>query len=384
VSTHLPFPNRLLLLAALALMPAATGWAARSMIVNSDHFTIGYDPARLTEADVRRAMAEAVRGYEHCLKVFGRGPSGRIACDLTPRFLGATGFASPDARRPRIGVRYADLEYLGLAGQYVLTHEIAHIFSGQDASGPLGEGLADFVAGTFNEIPLAPWWGRVLRERRLWTDADGLFVTGDYPAANELDARVRISQYAEPALLLQYLAQRFGMNRVEAFLPAYSRVRYSLASNEALSERPAGPPSGRSRRPRRPDAEKVRAVFQEQFGATWESVRDGWLAAMDGAAVPAGSAEQLVLAQEIYGAIRGYESWLVQKRLSIDDPRATAIRAAFTRANQALRKQDTALASEELWRARGLVDRWRHPAIMADKKFVYPFETPAGLYSWGL
>src|SRR4051794_7097777 len=170
-----------------AALPAS---AARPQRLESDHFTVSYDPDRLTAETARGALTAAERGYEHCREVFGHEPSGRILCDLTPDFSGATGFAVPSARPLRIGVRYADLDYLGLAGPYVLTHEIAHIFSGQNAGGPLGEGLADFVAGSSAETPLAPWWGRALRQHRVWTDVDGLFVSGDYPAANELDVRV--------------------------------------------------------------------------------------------------------------------------------------------------------------------------------------------------
>src|ERR1043166_140662 len=98
VNTPTTIRNRLLLATLLALLPASNAWAARPAQLTSEHFLISYDPAHLTEADARRAMGEAERGYEHCLSVFGKEPSGRIECDLTPRFLGATGFASPEAR----------------------------------------------------------------------------------------------------------------------------------------------------------------------------------------------------------------------------------------------------------------------------------------------
>ena len=54
------------------------------------------DPGRLDEDTARGAMAAAERGYEHCQSVFGKEPSRRIQCDLTPRFYGATGFAMPE------------------------------------------------------------------------------------------------------------------------------------------------------------------------------------------------------------------------------------------------------------------------------------------------
>jgi hypothetical protein len=355
-----------LALAAAIWSTAPPAWAARPARLESDHFTVSYDPDRLTAETARGALAAAERGYEHCREVFGHEPPGRILCDLTPRFTGATGYAVPSARPLRIAVRYADLDYLGLSGPYVLTHEIAHIFSGQNAAGPFGEGLADFVAGSASETPLAPWWGRALRENRVWTDVDGLFISGEYPAANELDARVRVSQYVQPALLLQFLVRRFGFERVERFLPAYSRARHSLASNEAATPRPAGPPGQRLERPRRPDAAKVRALFQEQFGAAWERLRDDWLAEMDAATLPEGAAERLVLAQEIYATIRGYEGWLTSNPQGADDPRLPAIRAAFTRANRALRERNPTQAAEELRSARLLIDRLRRPSLTAE------------------
>lgn len=381
-SHHRCFPHpALLVLVVLAAIGVAPTWAqaARAQRLESEHFALSYDPERVTSETARGALTAAERGYEHCRGVFGHEPSGRILCDLTPRFTGATGYAVPSARPQRIAVRYADLDYLGLSGPYVLTHEIAHIFSGQNAGGPLGEGLADFVAGSFNETPLAPWWGRALREQRVWTDVDGLFISGDYPAANALDARVRVSQYVQPALLLQFLARRFGFERMERFLPAYARVRNSLAGNDAASARPAGPPGQREERPRRPDPEKVRAVFQDQFGVPWERLRDDWLAEMDSAAIPEGAAERLVLAQVIYATIRGYEGWLTSHPVPADDPRLAAIRAAFTRANRALRERNLTDAHQELGGARLLIDRLRRPALTADAKSAHPSPSSASL-----
>jgi len=342
------------------VLPATAAPAAR---LESEHFIVRYDPDRLPAEAARQALEAAERGWEHCRSVFGKAPTGRIACDLTPRFFGATGFATPSARSPQIGVRYADLEYLGLSGPYVLTHEIAHVFSGQNAGGPLGEGLADFVAGPHHEMPLAPWWGRALQEAGVWTDADGLFITGEYPATNELDARVRVSQYVQPALLIQFLARRFGFPRVEQFLPIYTRTRYSLASNDGLSARPAGPPGARRAAPRQPDPAKVRAAFTSHFGLSWEVLRDEWLAEMAAAVPPEGYAGRLVLSQEIYAAIRGYEGWLVSENRGAPDGRNRTIRETFTRANRALRVRDLGAAAEELQTARRLIDAVRRPVI---------------------
>ena len=81
---------------------------------------------------------------------------------------GATGYARPgdlrsaDPKRASlIGVRYAELDYLGIGAEYVLTHEIAHIFSGKLAGSALGEGIADWATGFFNGVPMAPWWGTI-------------------------------------------------------------------------------------------------------------------------------------------------------------------------------------------------------------------------------
>src|SRR5687767_5184620 len=107
-----------LLLFLLSSLPLSAAPAGR---LESEHFIVTYDPDRLSAETARGALAAAERGWEHCRSVFGREPAGRITCELTPRFFGATGFAVPTARPLRIGVRYADLDYLGLSGPYVLT-----------------------------------------------------------------------------------------------------------------------------------------------------------------------------------------------------------------------------------------------------------------------
>ena len=126
---------------------------------SSNHFRYTYDVAQLTRAQADSAARDAERAYDANQEIFpGTGPA-EIQCDLWPRFMGATGYAQPDRKPPRVAVRIPDLEYLGLDQSYVLRHEVAHVFSGSLASGPMGEGLADMVAGRFGDQPLAPWWG---------------------------------------------------------------------------------------------------------------------------------------------------------------------------------------------------------------------------------
>ena len=45
-------------------------------------------------------------------------------------------------------------------------------------------------------------FGSALQAAGLWVDPDALFVTGEYPASAELDARQRVASYTEPALLI--------------------------------------------------------------------------------------------------------------------------------------------------------------------------------------
>src|SRR6476619_7457434 len=129
--------------------------AGRSMAAgagfNSTHFQYSYDAAQLTRAQADAAARDAERAYDSNQQMFpGTGPA-EIMCDLSPRFMGATGYAQPDRRPPRVAVRIPDLEYLGLDQAYVLRHEVAHVFSGSLASGPMGEGLADLVAWSFGD-----------------------------------------------------------------------------------------------------------------------------------------------------------------------------------------------------------------------------------------
>src|SRR5262245_8155789 len=199
-----------LILAIAALMTGARpAWSAR---LESKHFAIQYDEHRLSDAQALQARDEAERAWQRCARLFPSAPALKIVLDLTPDFLGATGYARPgDAQRPPfIGVRYADMDYLGLGSEFVLTHETAHIFSGRLAGGPLGEGIADWATGVFEGIPMAPWWGAALKKAGLWIDPDALFITGDYPASREVDSRTRTANYTEAALLVRFLVDRFG------------------------------------------------------------------------------------------------------------------------------------------------------------------------------
>src|SRR5438093_1606984 len=116
---------------------------------------------------------------------------------------------------------------------------------------------------TFDESRLS----RAAAAAALRVDPEALFITGDYPTSAELDARQRIANYTEPALLLQSLSDRFGFARVLAFLPDYGRARRTLASNVT---------GARRRGFRRPDAAAVRRVFEQPFGRSWTDLCRDW------------------------------------------------------------------------------------------------------------
>lgn len=353
MTRHKPFFLALLTLIVAAVAPLA---AAPPRTVESEHFTFRYDPDRLDATDVSEARDAAERAWVLCQRLFNSEPA-RIAVDLTPtRFFGATGYAVP-GRQPRIAVRFPDLEYLGLRGAYVLAHEVAHVFSGRNAGGPLGEGLADFAANDFAEIPLAPWWGGVLRARGLWVDPEALFITGAYPTSSELDARLRIARYTEPALLVQYLVGRFGMERVIKFIPEYSRARPSMASTEE-----------RERGARRTDPAAARASFQTAFGVSWEEIRRGWEETFQAQPPSRVVAERMALAQEIYAAVRGYEMWLTARRRTPGEDGTEPIRRAFVAANRALAGARLEEARAHFATARRLIDALRRPMLSASAK----------------
>lgn len=360
--THRKQPSRIrqaralwLLLALLSLATCApAAWSER---LESEHFAIQYDDHRVNDAQAQQARDEAERGWRKCARVFPSAPAQKITLDLSPDFLGATGFARPgDAQHPPlIGVRYADMEYLGLGSEFVLTHETAHVFSGRLAGGPLGEGIADWATGAFEGIPMAPWWGTALKKAGLWVDPDALFVTGDYPASREVDARTRTANYTEAAMLVRFLVDRFGYEKFAGFAERYRQVRGSLASNDSLSGRGA----------RRPDPDQVRRVFEDRFAESWDSLRDRWEAQMAADAALAGQAERLVLGEEIYGSIRNYEMWLLQRRVTVRAEDREAVRRDFTEANRSLAKGDLKAAAEHLQEAKARVEQLKRPAAVA-------------------
>src|SRR5204862_7955865 len=98
------------------------------------------------------------------------------------------------------------------------------------------------------------------------------------------DARTRTATYAESAMLVRFLIDRFGYEKFAGFAERYRQVRGSLASNDSLSGRGA----------RRPDPEQVRRAFEDRFGEAWESLRDRWAAQIAADTAPAGQAERLV------------------------------------------------------------------------------------------
>jgi hypothetical protein len=349
--------NRMLtrLLVPLCLLLSLT--AARAAEFTSTHFRYTYNAQQLGRDGADRAAQDAERAYADNEEWFpGSGPS-LIRCDLTPRFFGATGYAQPERRPPVVAVRIPDLEYLGLDQAYVLRHEVAHVFSGRLASGPLGEGLADLVAASTGDLPLAPWWGGTLREAGLWVDPEALFITGDYSASAELDARQRAAVYTEPALLLQYLSGRYGFERVLRFLPDYSRARRTIQSNDAAS---------RGRGFRRPDPAAARRSFQQHFGRSWSDMLADWEAKMGEGKAPPEEQRRLVLRQKTYAAIRNFEMWLLAQRGSASSDRAAAIRQAFTRVNAALRARRLDEAEAGLRAAQGMVNDLKRPMMITD------------------
>lgn len=343
-------------LGVCGVCPGATQGAAFASV----HFRFTYDESRLSRAAADAAARDAEQAYEYNQERFpGAGPP-EIRCDLTPRFTWAAGYAQPDRRPPLIAVRIPDLEYLGLDEAYVLRHEIAHVFSGRLASGPMGEGLADFIAGGFGDLPLAPWWGSALRDAGLWVDPEALFISGGYPASAELDARQRTASYTEPALLLQFLTDRFGFERVLAFLPDYGRARRTLESNEV---------GARRRGFRLPDAAAVRSVFERHFGRSWAELRGDWERRMVALRGTDAARRRLVLGQETYGAIRNFEMWLLAQRGRVQPALIAAVRRAFTAVNVALRGQRLDDAAARLRAAAGLVNELKRPPLVASGSF---------------
>lgn len=337
------------------------------------HFRVEWDAQVLGRERAEAAGRIAEAGWVRCERIFGSSaaPGAPVRLDLTPDFEGATGFARPANPKkpdepPLIGVRLADLEYLGLSAEYVLTHEIAHLFSGPLAGSALGEGIADWAAGGFNTVPLKPWWGRALKEAGLWIDPEAFFITGEFPANPQVDAEIRTAQYVQSALLVQFLVDRFGWERTRAFAEQYSEARGRLISNEDRT-RLRGPRRGaRNADPRRPpDPEAVRARFQEAFGRSWDQLRAEWEHWMQEDAAPAGHAERLVLGQKLYGTVRNYEMWLIRQRPRPASELQEVVREAFLAANRALGAGDLKAAEAGLAHIRRMIERLKRPQSIA-------------------
>ena len=342
--------------------------------LSSEHFEVVYSPLRLTAAQAEEARRLAEQGWVHCEKLFGTAPEGKIRLDLTPNFWGATGFArpgDPKSRNPKemplIGVRFPDLQYLGLNAQYVLTHEIGHIFSGKLASSALGEGIADWAASGFSGIPTSPWWGRELRQAGLWLDPEAFFITGEFEASPEVNALIRTAQYGESGLLVRFLVDRFGWEKVRAFAEEYGAARGRLESNaDRRTMQLRGRPRSGQRDPRLPpDAAAVRSTFERHFGQSWNRLLSEWELAMANDPAPPALARRLVLGQSIYGAVRNYEMWLIGQRVGPSAETRSLVRETFTRANRLVAEGDFTGAAEALREARSLVDQLRRPRSVA-------------------
>jgi hypothetical protein len=344
--------------------------------LRSEHFIVVYDGRRLLSARAVEARDFAEQGWRECRPRFGEAPPGLIRLDLTPNFRGATGFArpaNPTARReedrlPLIGVRYGELDYLGLQGPYVLTHEIAHVFSGDLAAGPLGEGIADWGAGGFSGIPLAQWWGEALRAEGLWLDPETLFITGEFPGSPEVDAVIRTARYAEAALLVDHLVRRAGYGRFRAFAVEYARVRGPLESNEDRRRTPRPPrqlrPGGVDPR-LPPEPNRVRELFPRHFNAPWNEILADWSREREVRTVPQPAGERLALQHLVYGTIRNWEMWLLTREAPPDAVFERAVREAFALANAEIRSGRFREARRALERALLLVERIRRPRLAA-------------------
>ncbi|MBM3458880.1 MAG: hypothetical protein FJX77_10165, partial [Armatimonadetes bacterium] len=68
------------------------------------HFTISFDPTRLSREQAEEAGQLAEKGWDHCAVRFGTTAPESIRLDLSPNFTGATGFAvlgDPRGRTPQ-------------------------------------------------------------------------------------------------------------------------------------------------------------------------------------------------------------------------------------------------------------------------------------------
>ena len=348
--------------------------------LETEHFELVYSPRKVTAAEAGDAERLAEAAWTRCNRLMSAPPAPHLRIDLTPNFLGATGFYRPGNsssrdpnQRPMIGVRYGDLPYLGLSGEYVLTHEIGHAFSADIAGSSLGEGVADWAAGTYAGIPMEQWWAQALQSDGLWINPEAFFITGNFESRPEVDAVIRTAQYAESGLLVQFLVNRFGWTAFHTFAKEYGAARGTLDSNEdrrllpaPRRYRPNAGPRADEPDPRvPPDASAVRATFQRNFGQSWEHLREAWEAQIRAAKQPAGAAERLVLSYEIYGAIRNCEMWMVRNRVSAEAEDFQPIREAFTKANSELAQGHVSEARKGLTVAKSRMELLRHPRDVA-------------------
>lgn len=335
--------------------------------LRSDHFELVYDPAKLKEADAQAARGLAEAAWKRCEQLFGASaaPGGRVRLDLTPEFQGATGFARhADPKKPGdtslIGIRYGELEYLGLEPQYVLTHEVAHLFSGELAGSALGEGIADWGAGGFNGIALQPWWGQVLQREGLWIEPEAFFITGEFPSTPQVDSVIRTAQYVESGLLVSFLAERFGWDRTRALADKLGDARGRLISNADIPA-PRRRRGGGDGERRGPDAEAARRAFGETLGVPWEKIRADWESWMQTARPPAEQEQKLALGLKLYGTVRAYEMWLIRQRPAPSAAAREVVREAFVVANRSLRAGDIPETRKGLEVIQLLLEQLRKP-----------------------
>jgi hypothetical protein len=334
----------------------------------STHFKLRYNPQRLSDPAAAEAERLAENGWQTCVERFGYEPEKKITLDLTPLFQGATGFAFPQrqGQDPFVGVRYGELDYLGIDGEYVLTHEIAHVFSRELAGTALGEGIADWAAGRFSSLPMRQWWGEALRQQGLWIDPEAFFITGDFPSSPEVNAVIRTSQYVEAGLLVQFLVERFGWEKFRAFAVEFDKTRGRLIGNE---DRARIRPPRRSDAPKEqdprlpPNTEAVRALFSRHFGESWQDLRKEWERGMTVESPKPQERERLTLGMRLYGAVRNYEMWLVDQRNAPSREVQETVRQTFTDANRTLKGGDIPGARAKYVLALAMVDRLKRPAI---------------------
>src|SRR5439155_2684703 len=117
---------------------------------------------------------------------------------------------------------------------------------------------------------------------------------GGYHAPGGRDRRTRAAEYSEAGLLVRFLVQEFGWPRFADFAERYGAARRSLRSN-GTQRRAAGgwSPFERQRAGQpSPEAARVRRVFEETLGDSWENLRTRWEAQMAADHAPEGMAER--------------------------------------------------------------------------------------------